>query len=194
MEIMVVVSLLAIIGVGIGTYSYQGMKLWTVTRDHVAAQDNIRAAFRGMVDEIREAILSDNGSYPIESASDFALTFFANVDSDPNREKIKYELADGTLYRWENESDGSVPPLYPDFTIDDRTTVAENILNADYLFRYFDASYNGETDPLSDPFDLNEISLVQVKLIVDYDPVRTPTPLEVETNVSLRNLKYKYEN
>jgi len=193
-EMIVVTGIISLISVGIAIYVYQGFKLWNVTQDQITAQNNARAALKDIVGEIREMILSDNGSYPIEQANDFSIVFYANVDNDVKREKVKYELIDDVLYRWIVESNDDQPPQYPAFTQDDRTEVARNIINTDYLFRYYDVSYNGETDPLSDPFDLNQISLVQIKFELDYDPERIPVPLEIETNVSLRNLKYKYES
>ncbi|MBU0597689.1 prepilin-type N-terminal cleavage/methylation domain-containing protein [Patescibacteria group bacterium] len=193
-EMIVVLSIVSLISVGIGAFTYQGMKLWNITQDHVEAQENVRVAFRSVVGEIREMIISDNGSYPIEYVDDFSIVFFANIDDDTKREKVKYELSNGILYRWVTESDGGEPAQYPAFTQDDRSVIAQDIINIDYLFKYFDNSYNGASDPLADPFELNEISLVQMRLVIDSDPNALPAPIEVETNISLRNLKYKYEN
>lgn len=193
-ELMVTTAIISMVGAGVGTLAYEGMRLWNVVRDHSEAQENARSAFRGMVSEIREMIIADNGDYPLEATGDFSIVFYANVDDDDEREKVKYEVVDQVLYRWAVEADDAEPPQYPDFTENDRTTVARDIINEDYVFRYFDSSYNGETDPLAEPFDVNKVSLVQIKLFVDNDPNRSPAPVEVETNISLRNLKYKYDN
>jgi len=192
-EIIVVIGIIGLIVGILNDFVYEGMKLWNVTRDHVKAQESARSALDGMIGEIREMLLADNGSYPIDSVGDFYIVFYANVDDDKKREKVKYELTDKVLYRWVVQSNNNEPPQYPEFTLDDRSIVAENIVNTEYLFRYFDSSYNGENGHLEQPFDLNEISLIQVKFLIDYDPGRTPDSLEIETNVSLRNLKYKYD-
>jgi len=191
---MVTIGIVSLIGIGVGTFAFQGMKLWNVTQDQVEAQENARVALEDTAGEIREMIIADNGSYPLDTAEEAVLIFYANIDSDDKREKIKYELVDEVFYRSVVEADDDQPPQYPAFTDDDRKVVSRNVVNTGYVFRYFDSSYNGETAPLTAPFELSEVSLVQIRLLVDYDPDRTPDPLEIETNISLRNLKYQYEN
>lgn len=193
-EVMTVVGIVSMIGVGIGVMAFEGMRLWDVSQNQVEILEDVRLTFTSVVNEIREAIISDNGSYPIEQAQPFSMIFYANVDGDIKREKIKYELQGTTLYRWEVEADDGEPAQYPQFVDNQKKMVAENVLNDEYVFRYYDSSYNGMTDPLAEPFDLNEISLVQVRLVVDNDPNELPEAIEIETNISLRNLKYKYDN
>ncbi len=191
---MVTIGIVGMIGIGVSTFAYQGMKLWNVTQDQVVAQESARVALEDTAGEIREMIIADNGSYPLDTAEELELIFYANVDDDEKREKVKYELADEVFYRSVVEADDNQPPQYPAFINDDREVVSRNVVNTGYVFRYFDNSYNGETAPLTAPFELSEVSLVQIRLLVDYDPDRTPDPLEIETNISLRNLKYQYEN
>ncbi len=193
-EITVVVGIVGIIAVGIGTFVTQGMRLWRVTQDKVAVQDAARGALDLMTGDIRETILADNGAYPLALTEPFAIEFYANVDQDAKREKIRYSLEGTTLYRWEVKSDSSEPPVYPVFQDSDRTVVADNVVNDDYLFQYFDDTYTGDSAPLAAPFSINQVSLVQIHLVLDEDVTRAPEPYEIETNIMLRNLKYKYEN
>ncbi len=193
-EILVVVGIVGIMAVGIGTFTTQGMRLWRVTQDKVAVQDSARRAIRLLSGDIREMILADNGAYPLVTAQPMAIEFYSNIDTDPKREKIRYALEGTSLYRWEVESDDQEPPQYPIFHDADRMLVADNVINTDYIFRYFDDTYTGDSDPLADPFALNQVSLVQIRLVLDENTTRAPEPYEIETNIMLRNLKYKYEN
>lgn len=189
LEVILVISIISVISIGVGTFAYQGFRLWQITQDQVAAQESIRDAIHIMVAEIREMQISDNGSSALESVADNKIVFYANVDDDYKREQVTYELIDGALTRCIIESDSQEPPQYPACPVENRTTIAQNVINTDYIFRYYDDTYNGETAPLADPIDKSTVRLVQVRLLVDYDPGRTPAPLEVQTDVALRNLK-----
>jgi len=193
-EILVVIAITSLVAVGINAYVTQGVRLWNSTVDKIEAQKNVRQALNIMMGEMREMLPSDNGSYPLMSTQDLSVEFYTNIDSDSKREKIKYELIDGTLYRWAVKSNEAQPPQYPAYTMDDRTIVTKNITNSSIIFRYYDNTYNGETDPLSSPFDLNDVSLIQVTLEIDENLNEPPEPFTIETGISLRNLKYKYEN
>ena len=192
-EIITVTAIISLIGVMAGSFAWWGMRLWHVTRDQVAAQDSARAAVQDMVKEIREMQISDSGSPAIESVADNKIVFYANTDADFKREQVTYELDGGTIYRCEVESDDQEPPQYPACQAGDRQFVAENIINTGPLFQYYDDTYNGEEGIglLTAPIDKSLIRLVQVSVLVDYDPGQTPAPLELQTNVSLRNLKVR---
>ncbi|MFA6098508.1 MAG: prepilin-type N-terminal cleavage/methylation domain-containing protein [Patescibacteria group bacterium] len=187
-EIVAVIFILTLIGIGLASFSFWGYRLWHITQDQIHAQDEARAAFKNIVGEIREMQISDNGSYALDTVQPNTIIFYANVDSDTKREKVKYELVDGTLIRWYEKSDASVPPAYPAFTEANKIIVAQNILNTD-IFQYYDDTFNGSTPPLPQPVQLNDVRLVKIHLSIDYDPERTPAPLELETNIALRNLK-----
>jgi len=188
-EIVVVTAIIGLISVGVGELAFWGIKLWNISQDQTKAQDQARAAVENIVGEIREMQISDNGSYPIATADANNLIFYSNVDSDAKRERVEYSLQNGVLYRWATKSNSSQPPIYPAKSENEKTTVASNIVNTDYIFEYYDDSFNGQTAPLPIPPSLNEVRLIHIRLLIDYDPGRTPTPLQLETNVTLRNLK-----
>ncbi len=193
-EMTLVIAIISLIAVAATNYVSQGVRLWNYTVEKIEVQENVRAALNSILGEMREMLPSDNGSYPLVSALDQSVEFYANVDDDPQREKIKYELIDGSLYRSAVDSNGAQPPQYPNFTTDDRTLVTDNITNQNAIFKYYDNTYNGESAPLSSPFDLNDVSLIQITLDIDKNSEQPPEPFTIETGVSLRNLKYKYDN
>jgi prepilin-type N-terminal cleavage/methylation domain-containing protein len=188
-ELIAVMAILSLITVGVSALAFWGMRLWNVTQDHIKAQDTARSAFDTMAKEIREMQISDNGSYAIESADHDTLIFYANIDSDDKREKVKYELQGGSMYRWTKKSTGDAPATYAAFTDDDKTTVFTQIVNTPSFFQYYDDSYNGVTPELTEPISISDVRLIKISAFIDYDPSRTPEPLELVTNISLRNLK-----
>lgn len=189
-EMIVVIGILSLIAGGLTTAVVWGMRLWNVTQAHVKAQDEARAAFESITDEIREMQISDNGSYPIDTADSDTLIFYSNIDSDKNREKIKYEFQGDTLYRWYANSDSSTPPQYPAFSDTTKTVVVSHIVNNSVpIFQFYDDTFTGTSAPLSAPIQLNSVRLINIHLFIDYDPGNTPAPLELSTNVELRNLK-----
>lgn len=193
-EMVATIGIISLIALGLSSYVTQGVRLLNFTTQKIKAQENVRTAINAIISEMREMLQADNGSYPLISANDFSIEFYSNVDSDPEREKIKYELIDGSLYRWVVDSDNGQPAQYPIFTDNDRTFVTDDITNTSSIFKYFDNTYNGETSPLSSPFSLNEVSFILVTLEIDQNLNEPPEPFTIETGVSLRNLKYKYEN
>jgi len=193
-EITLVIAITGLIAVAASNYVSQGIKLWNYNLEKIETQKNVRAALNNILGEMREMLPSDNGSYPLVSALDQTVEFYSNVDDDIQREKVKYELLNGSLYRSTVNSDGNQPPQYPNFTADDRTLVTDNIINQNAIFKYYDHTYNGESAPLSAPFDLNDVSLIMITLDIDKNSDRPPEPFTIETGVSLRNLKYKYDN
>lgn len=192
-EMIVVIGIVSAIAIGVGTYGYEGMRRWNITRSQVDAQEDARSAMHDVTGDVREMILSDNGSYPLEIAEPFEIVFYANVQGDARREKIRYALEGTTLYRWVVNADTAEPPQYPAFTEDDGHIAAENIMNEDYIFRYYDKTYDGSSAPLAEPVSLREVSLVQIKFLVETGYGQQSQQLEIGTNISLRNLKYTYE-
>jgi prepilin-type N-terminal cleavage/methylation domain-containing protein len=188
-EIIVVISIVSLISVGVGALSFWGMRLWNVTQDQIKAQDTARTAFDTIAKEIREMQISDNGSYAIDTADHDTLIFYANIDDDVKREKIKYELQGGIIYRWTKKSTGDSPATYAAFTDADRTVIISQIVNTTDFFEYFDDSYSGTSPSLTEPIQLSNVRLIKITASIDYGPSRTPAPLELSTNISLRNLK-----
>lgn len=192
-EMIVVIGLISVIITGIGIFATQGSNLWRTAREQSVAQEETNAAFRRLANEIREMIIADNGSYPLEITEDATIVFFANVDNDAKREKIKYELVNGALYRSVVKSDNAQPPQYPAFNLADRQKVAEHLVGTAPLFQYYNRSYNGQTAPLTRPFEAKDVTLIKIHTVIDANPAKPPDPVETETNVSLRNLKYIYD-
>jgi len=57
------------------------------------------------------------------------------------------------------------------------------------VFTYYNSSYNGNTPPLTLPVSILDVRLIKISIITDDDPSKPPSPINVTTQVSFRNLK-----
>lgn len=154
----------------------------------LTSYDESRKVLQPIASEIRSASSSSLGSYPIEKASNTEFVFFADIDSNGSKEKIRYFLVDNILKR------GVIIPTGSPFVYLSSNEVITDIIHgvnngSAPIFSYYDSSYTGTSSPLSQPVSIVNIRLVKINLIVDANPSRPPAPVSVTTQVSIRNLK-----
>jgi len=131
---------------------------------------------------------SSLGSYPIEIAADNTLVFFTDINDDGLKERVRYFVQGTTLKKGVISPTGS--PLAYVSANETFTELVHNLRNGSTpVFTYYDTNYNGTTSPLTQPVDISFIRLIKVNMIVDVDPNRSPVPVTVTTQISVRNLK-----
>ena len=145
-----------------------------------------RQVLKTMVSEIRTASTSDTGTYVINQAGASSFTFFANIDTDTLKEKVRYFLSGTTLQRGVIKPTGS--PLSYNAANEKISTLLQNVQGSS-IFEYFDKNYDGTTAPLSFPINIPNVRLVKITITTDADPNRPPAPMVFSTQVSIRNLK-----
>lgn len=187
-EVIITAGILAVVATLLGVFTASGLREWDRSRAQVEAQESARAALARMSKIIREAQSSNNGSYPVASATAQSLTIYANVDADTDREQVRFFLQGTKLKIGIIQPTGS-PATYP--AVNEGVQVlAGNIQNgAEAIFAYYDKNYTGSEAALSFPVNLQDVRLVKINLTVDYNPNEPPTPIELQTSVSFRNLK-----
>ncbi|MBU1038655.1 prepilin-type N-terminal cleavage/methylation domain-containing protein [Patescibacteria group bacterium] len=151
------------------------------------SHDQSRLALNKLTTELRRASVSSLGSYPIAQATDQSLTFYANLDSTSDKEKITYFSDGTTLKRSVTKPSGTPLNYQTGNTITDE--LVYNLTNATTIFSYYNNDYNGQSAPLSTPVNLNDVRLIKITLIVDATPNQLPLPYTLSTQVNLRNLK-----
>ena len=166
---------------------YQAWKYWRLNQFQITAQDQTRSALNMLLAELREAQSADNGAYALESVGPYSLIFYSNVDADANKEHVRYFL-DGTDFKKGVIDPVGVPATYPPQNEVVRF-IASDIRNITPLFYYHPDSYTGTEDPLPNPVAINEVRLVRIHIIIDANVDEHPAATELETAVSLRNLK-----
>jgi len=186
-EVLVTAGILAVVGTLLGVFAVTGFKSWDQNRAQVEVQESARSALSRLTKYLREAQVSENGSYPIAAATAQSLTFYSNVDADVNREQIRVFLQSQQLKIGITDPVGS-PATYP--VANESVSVLTNYVQngAAAVFEYFDENFTGSQAAMN-PINIQNIRLVRLILILDADPAEPPLPVTMQTNVALRNLK-----
>ena len=139
-----------------------------------------------LVRDIREAIYSDEGSYPIISFATSSFAFYSDIDRDDSVELTRYYIEDEALKKGMINATSGIPVYDPADEI--ITTISEQARNwvLDVsVFRYFD-------DTGAEIFDfssITEVAFVEVTLIININPARFPNDFTLRSSATLRNLK-----
>lgn len=157
-----------------------------LTRQVVALQDG-RRALEAFAREFREATTSSIGSYAIESATPTSFVFYANVDGDSYRERVRYFL-DGTNLKKGVTKPSGTPLAYRPETETVQVLVS-SVVAGSALFAYYDGSYTGTQSALVPPVGPTQVRYVSFTLVIDEQPNVPPDPLTLKITASPRNLK-----
>ena len=188
-EALVALSMFSIISMAVAWILIQSVRSTNVIWEQLATQNDGRAAVQQVVDDVRRAETSSIGSYPIASASSTAFVFYANVDDDIGREKVRFFIDGTDLKKGVIHPSGN--PLNYNGT-ESIIIIAESVVNIAKnipLFEYYDETYPVTSTPLIVPNNLTDIRVVRMQLELEKDPTATPVPLHVEAVVNIRNLK-----
>ena len=149
-------------------------------------QKTVRLFTRNM----REAKQADDGAYMLETAEDFELEFYANIDDDQATERLTYYLEDSTLKLGITEATG-FPLAYSD-DFDEVRFIGNGVVNngSQPLFYYYNKEYPIDTDnnPLTTPADIQEIGMIRLDLFVNVNTEEVPDSTHMETFVRPRNI------
>ena len=167
-----------------------GLRSNSIIWDQLETQNDGRAVLQNVVDDTRRAEYSSVGSYPIVLAEDYEFIFYANIDNDAERERVRFRLDGSDVKR------GIINPTGNPFTYDEDNEEEKiignyvvNIAEGNPLFFYYDQSYGGTSTPLVTPATVTDVRAVRVNLEIEKDAEKTPVPLQVESTVQIRNLK-----
>lgn len=187
-ETMVVVVIFFVMVGALVTFERDTLQQNSFYQNRLLADQDARQGLRRMVAELRTAVASDGGAYPIAAAARDSLTFFSDVDKNGTHDQVRYFLDGATLRRGVIKPAGT-PAVY------DPTTESVDILASGFadanqiIFSYFDQNYAGTSTPLSFPVDLSAIRLIKIAFKLDADTARPPGPATYSTQVVIRSLK-----
>ena len=152
--------------------------------------DQARKVSFQIVSEFRNAGTGSNGAYALDTAGDQQLVFYANIDSDPSVEKIRYFLQSGSLKKGVTKySGGTYNPA-----AEKVSNVQRNVANGptNPLFYYYDGSYVGSStqSSLSQPVSVTQVKMVKIELnIFNVAGVKNTNTYRINTSSAIRNLK-----
>lgn len=187
-EILVVIGISSVIMVVLMRFTATGWSVSRETRLQQEATEDARLQLKRIAKGMREAKIADTGAYPLVVMQPQRMDFYSDVDADNTTELIRYQLVGTNLERGVTEPSGN-PLVYNQATNEQKTVVARSIRNgAAAIFTYYNGDYPEDQTPLS-PIDLTEVKYVQFHLIVDSNPNVDPAPIDIISQVQLRNLK-----
>jgi len=187
-EILVSVSIFSAIIIFIGGFQSDVFSLNRIIQSGLQSQSEAKKIIRPFTNEVRSAAPSNLGAYPISVAGSTIFSFYTDVDSDGLREKVKYFLDNGEFKKSIISPTGQ--PLAYNQENEQIIKVVQDVVNFD-IFEYYDSTYDGtaSSSPLVQPVTTSDVRLIKITLVIDSDPNSPPAPVEVTTQVSIRNLK-----
>ncbi len=187
-EVIFIVAIMILVGLAIWMFQKNVFYMYSIMQSGLGAEKDARKLVKDFSAEARTASMSSDGSYPIALANSTGFTFFADIDGDSVKEKVRYFLDNKTIKKGVIEPSGN-PLTYPSGS-ESINIIAQNIDNGTIpVFEYFDKNYDGTGSALTTPVDVSKIRLVKITVIIDKSSVRSPAPMRITTQVSLRNLK-----
>jgi|ETNmetMinimDraft_26_1059896.scaffolds.fasta_scaffold17116_2 hypothetical protein len=149
---------------------------------------NGQKTLQRMVGEIRQGRQAENGAYAIVDASDQSFTFYANIDSDDDVERVRYSLSGIDIIRGIIEPTGD-PPTY--IVGSEATTTINSTVrnNATPIFYYYNDNYAGTSTPLTTPVTPSDVRYVEISLYIDDDITTSPTSTIFSSAAQIRGLK-----
>ena len=191
-EILVAMGIFALVIGAVSGILIYSLRYNSVLWEQLKTQNDGRRVLREVVDDVRRAEQSSIGSFAIVTTDEYELSFYANIDDDSLREKVRFWIDDGdtTLKKGVIKPTGN--PL--EYLSGDESVVeiAHDVVNRNKsvpVFSYFSEESDPTSDPLTQPVALTDVNIIRVQLELEEDPNETPIPLHVESTVHIRSLK-----
>lgn len=187
-EVLVGMFVLTLIGLAVYSFQKDIFSFNRIISGSLTAQDEARRALKSMSAEIRAASPSSLGAYAVTQTTTSSFTFYSNIDGDSFKERVRYFLDGTTLKKGVIKPSGS--PLTYNSANETISELIHDVANAAApIFSYYDANYDGMTQPLTEPIDISAVRLVKITVVIDRNPQAPPGTLTLTTQISMRNLK-----
>jgi prepilin-type N-terminal cleavage/methylation domain-containing protein len=186
-EVLVSVMVLGLLAIAIATFQKNIFIQNVFLQNSFFAEMEARTALKKMIAEMRTMTSAGTGAYPIALADNHDLTFYADLNNDGLKERIRYFLASSTLMRGQTAPSG-LPLTYVDAN-EKILPAVHNVSTSTDIFSYYNKFYEGTSSPLMAPINIPDIRLVQLSLKIDADPNHSPTAMTFTSEVSIRNFK-----
>ncbi|MFA5211594.1 MAG: prepilin-type N-terminal cleavage/methylation domain-containing protein [Patescibacteria group bacterium] len=190
LELVISLAIFSFLIMGATYLIINSLKYNNILWDQLESQKEGRKVLQDLVNILRRAEDSSLGGYAIVSSGDNEIIFYANVDSDNLREKVRFWLDGETIKKGITKPTGN--PLSYGNSEEKIVEIAHYVKNLETntpLFLYFDENYIGNQNPLVQPVDSTKIRVVKVQLEIEKDEEKSPVPLHLESIVQIRNLK-----
>jgi hypothetical protein len=157
----------------------------TYAVDQGAAITSAQRGIEGMIKTMREAAYSSNGAWPIISMSTSSFAFYADIDSDPFIEQIRFFHQGNSLMRGIIDPSGD-PPVYT--ATEQIASISDYVRNTEQSIQMF-KYYNANGVLMTDLTRIAEVRFVEATIVVNINPFRLPNQFTLRSTAALRNLK-----
>ena len=179
-EMIVTIFLVSIISLVLAVMVVRGFQSYRISKLIISMQDEAARAMRDFEKVAR-------GATEVLSSEPEEFVFYAYLAGDeyPAPSQVRYYMDGSTLMR------GLIPPSGegPIFNYleedEEFRQVAENVINGDLLFKY----YNDASGLVEEPVPIDAVRMVEITISIDEDQTILPEPIVEITSVNLRNLK-----
>lgn len=185
-ETLVVIAVFTIIMAASSGALVQFYRTNAFTIEQAYAVQAAELTMKELVRGVREAIFSDEGSYPIVSIATSSFSFYSDIDHDDSVELTRFYIQDEALLRGLTNATTGTPVYDPANEV--VSVVADNVRNWEddvTVFRYFDDT---GTEILNFA-NITDVAFVEITLIVNVNPKRAPNEFTLRSSATLRNLK-----
>jgi len=187
-EMLIAMSIMTMISLALSMFISNVFTMNRYYSESLTAQEIARRTISVMSAEVRTLSPSSTGAYPIAQAEASSFIFYSDIDNDLFKEQIRYFTDGNVLKKGMIKPSGN--PLSYDPDSEKVVELAHGLANGETpIFSYYDTSYDGTTQPLVNPIDVSIIRLVKVTLVIDSDPLNSPGPITVTTQINMRNVK-----
>lgn len=184
-EMMVVIGIFTITMITVTASIVYFYRSNTYSLEQVTAITSGRRGIEYLTRDLREVTYAEDGAYPVATLGTSTVTFYADVDSTTDVEKVRYFLDSGMLMKGVIKATGN--PL--GYTGAEQVSImAEYVRNLEKgvdIFVYKTATGTTITDLTKN----QDVRFVRVSLIVNVNPNRLPEEFVLRGSATLRNLK-----
>jgi prepilin-type N-terminal cleavage/methylation domain-containing protein len=188
-EVLIVVAIAASLVLVASNFSCYVRGLNTLISQQLQSKSDTSAILQIVTSEIRSAGPSQNGAYPIDSATTSSFAFYSDINKNGVVEHVRYFLASSSIYKGVIEPTGT-PATYPTST-EVVTNIIGNVMvpSSTPLFSYYDSNYTGTQPPMTNPLVVSNIRLVEMSFYTTAatSPQSQP-PQYFSTIIDIRNL------
>jgi prepilin-type N-terminal cleavage/methylation domain-containing protein len=191
-EIVVTVAIIGVVSVVIAKFQGDVFSFNRVFNTSFTALDQAQKLLRPMTAEIRSASQSSAGAYPVDAFAANDFSFYSDINNDGLKDWVRYYVSGTTMYK-ETIAPTGAPAVYNVANKQTSTfmTSVRNISDGISTFRYYSSAYTGGSggEVVPGTGNVQDIRLVKVTVRIDADPNKPPAPMDISTQVSIRNLK-----
>ena len=153
-------------------------------------QTTIEQTLQMILPEVRSITESNVGAFPVSVAGTSTFEFYSDIDQDGLFERVRYFLDGNTFYKGVIKPSGS--PLTYATSSESLRDLVDNMISGSQIFTYYDETATStNSTPLQQPVSPLDVKTVKIALVANQGTTSTPAVVGVETEATIRNLRYK---